>query len=64
MYAFRRKSLSKICSLPVGPLERLEKLEQLRALESGIKIMSVETEHFARGIDTPADLELARARFV
>jgi len=64
VYAFRRKSLSKICSLPVSPLERLEKLEQLRALESGIKIMSVETEHFARGIDTPADLELARARFV
>jgi 3-deoxy-manno-octulosonate cytidylyltransferase (CMP-KDO synthetase) len=64
VYAFRRNSLSKICSLPVSPLEKLEKLEQLRALEHGIKIMSVETQHFARGIDTPADLELARARFV
>jgi 3-deoxy-manno-octulosonate cytidylyltransferase (CMP-KDO synthetase) len=43
--------------LPVGPLEKAERLEQLRALENGHKIRVVETEYESVGVDTPADLE-------
>jgi 3-deoxy-manno-octulosonate cytidylyltransferase (CMP-KDO synthetase) len=49
-------------SLPVGPLEDAEKLEQLRALENGHKIHVVETGYDSLGVDTPGDLERVRAR--
>ena len=44
-------------SLPVGPLEQAERLEQLRALENGFKIRVVETEYESLGVDTPEDWE-------
>jgi 3-deoxy-manno-octulosonate cytidylyltransferase (CMP-KDO synthetase) len=44
-------------ALPVGPLERAERLEQLRALENGFRIRVVETEYESLGVDTPEDLE-------
>jgi len=43
--------------LPVGPLERAERLEQLRALENGYPIRVIETEYESLGVDTPEDLE-------
>ena len=48
-------------SLPESPLERRESLEQLRALEAGMRIACTRVEHGAFGVDTPADLERARA---
>jgi 3-deoxy-manno-octulosonate cytidylyltransferase (CMP-KDO synthetase) len=47
----------KYSSLPVGPLEQAERLEQLRALENGFRIRVVETEYESLGVDTPEDLE-------
>jgi 3-deoxy-manno-octulosonate cytidylyltransferase (CMP-KDO synthetase) len=47
-------------SLPIGPLEQAERLEQLRAIENGYKIRVVETEYESLGVDTPADLERVR----
>jgi 3-deoxy-manno-octulosonate cytidylyltransferase (CMP-KDO synthetase) len=46
--------------MPVSPLEQAEKLEQLRALESGIAIAVAVVEHDSVGIDTPEDLERVR----
>jgi 3-deoxy-manno-octulosonate cytidylyltransferase (CMP-KDO synthetase) len=57
LYVYRREFLLGYSSLPVGPLERAERLEQLRALENGYKIRVVETEYESLGVDTPADLE-------
>jgi 3-deoxy-manno-octulosonate cytidylyltransferase (CMP-KDO synthetase) len=61
IYAFRRESLLRFAALPPSPLERRERLEQLRALEAGMSIgvASIDTAPF--GVDTPADLERARA---
>jgi 3-deoxy-manno-octulosonate cytidylyltransferase (CMP-KDO synthetase) len=56
LYVYRRDFLLKYPELPVGPLERAEKLEQLRALENGYRIRVVETEYESRGVDTPEDL--------
>ncbi len=58
LYVYRRDFLLKYPELPVGPLERAERLEQLRALENGYKIRVVETEYESRGVDTPEDLRL------
>jgi len=57
LYVYRRDFLLGYSSLPVGPLERAERLEQLRALENGHRIRVVETECESLGVDTPQDLE-------
>ncbi len=57
LYAYRRDFLLGYSQLPVGPLERAERLEQLRAIENGHPIRVVETEYESIGVDTPADLE-------
>ena len=61
IYAYRRSALARFVSLPESPLERREKLEQLRALEAGMRIACTRVEHGAFGVDTPEDLERARA---
>jgi 3-deoxy-manno-octulosonate cytidylyltransferase (CMP-KDO synthetase) len=60
IYAYRRAALARFVSLPESPLERREKLEQLRALEDGMRIVCARIEHGPFGVDTPADLERAR----
>jgi len=60
IYAFRRQALARFVSLPESPLERRESLEQLRALEAGMRIACVRVDHAPFGVDTPADLERAR----
>jgi 3-deoxy-manno-octulosonate cytidylyltransferase (CMP-KDO synthetase) len=57
LYVYQRDFLLAYSSLPVGPLERSERLEQLRALENGYRIRVVETEYESLGVDTPEDLE-------
>ncbi|HYL82456.1 MAG TPA: 3-deoxy-manno-octulosonate cytidylyltransferase [Candidatus Acidoferrum sp.] len=57
LYVYRRDTLLRLASLPPTPLEEQERLEQLRALEHGIRIRVVVTEHESFGVDTPADLE-------
>ena len=60
LYAYRRAALERFVSLPPSPLEQREKLEQLRALEAGMRIDVTVVETVPRGVDTPADLETAR----
>ncbi len=60
IYAYRRSALLVLASLEPTPLERTEVLEQLRALEHGIRIKAVETGYDSIGVDTPADLEQVR----
>jgi len=55
LYVYKRDFLLAYPDLPVGPLERAERLEQLRALENGFKIRVVETEYESLGVDTPHD---------
>ena len=64
VYAYRRELLLQLATLPVGRLERLEKLEQLRVLEHGERIMVSIVDEPTRGIDTPEDYAdfLARRR--
>jgi 3-deoxy-manno-octulosonate cytidylyltransferase (CMP-KDO synthetase) len=57
LYVYRRDFLLGYSALPVGPLERAERLEQLRAIENGYRIRVVETECESLGVDTPEDLE-------
>lgn len=57
LYVYQREFLLGYSALPVGPLERAERLEQLRALENGHLIRVVETESESLGVDTPEDLE-------
>jgi 3-deoxy-manno-octulosonate cytidylyltransferase (CMP-KDO synthetase) len=57
LYAFRREFLLKLTALPPSPLERREKLEQLRILENGYKIKTVICSTPSIGIDTPEDVE-------
>ncbi len=57
LYVYRRDFLLSYSDLPVGPLEKAERLEQLRALENGFPIRVVETEYESLGVDTPEDLE-------
>jgi 3-deoxy-manno-octulosonate cytidylyltransferase (CMP-KDO synthetase) len=60
LYAYRRAALERFVGLPPSPLERQEKLEQLRALEAGMRIDIGIVDHVPRGVDTPADLETTR----
>lgn len=57
LYVYRRDFLLQYPTLPVGPLEQAECLEQLRALENGYSIRVTETEYESLGVDTPEDLE-------
>lgn len=58
IYGYRREILAKLVKLTPTPLEQCEKLEQLRALEHGIAIRVVRTEHRGIGVDTPSDVLL------
>ncbi|MBL4890843.1 MAG: 3-deoxy-manno-octulosonate cytidylyltransferase [Rhizobiaceae bacterium] len=64
LYAYRRAALEKFVSLPPSPLEMQEKLEQLRALEAGMRIDVALVDAAPIGVDTPEDLEKARLAFV
>ena len=57
LYVYQRDFLLQYPDLPVGPLEKAERLEQLRALENGHTIRVVETDYESLGVDTPEDLE-------
>ncbi len=60
IYAFQRASLARFVALAPSPLERREKLEQLRALEAGMSIAVARVDAVPLSVDTPADLEKAR----
>lgn len=60
LYAWRRQSLERFVGLPPSPLEQRERLEQLRALEDGMRIDVGFVDTVPLGVDTPADLERAR----
>jgi 3-deoxy-manno-octulosonate cytidylyltransferase (CMP-KDO synthetase) len=61
LYAYRRAALARYMALPPSPLELREKLEQLRALEAGMRIDVGIVDAVPIGVDTPAELERARA---
>ena len=61
LYAYRRAALAKFVTLPPSPLEMREKLEQLRALEAGMRIDVAIVKSVPLGVDTPHDLDAARA---
>lgn len=60
LYAYRREALTRFVRLPPSPLERRERLEQLRALEAGMRIDVSIVDGVPLGVDTPEDLEQAR----
>lgn len=60
LYAWRRAALERFTALPPSPLEQREKLEQLRALEAGMRIAVAIVDSVPLGVDTPADLARAR----
>lgn len=61
IYAYRRAALQRFVAMPPSTLERREKLEQLRALEAGMRIDAAIVDTVPLGVDTPEDLERARA---
>lgn len=61
IYAYRRQALTRFVALPPGVVEQRERLEQLRALENGIRIDAAVVDTVPFGVDTPADLERARS---
>ena len=61
LYAYRRAALARFVALPPGLLEKREKLEQLRALEAGLRIDVALVDTVPLGVDTPAELERARS---
>ena len=63
VYGFKKDALLAFTQWPMGLLEQAEMLEQLRYLENGVSIKMIETEINSIGIDTPEDLEKARALF-
>ncbi|MBI3678133.1 MAG: 3-deoxy-manno-octulosonate cytidylyltransferase [Proteobacteria bacterium] len=60
IYAYRREALARFVKLPPSPLEKREKLEQLRALEAGMSIVVARVEEVPLSVDTPDDLAKAR----
>jgi 3-deoxy-manno-octulosonate cytidylyltransferase (CMP-KDO synthetase) len=60
LYAYRRDALERFVALAPSPLERRERLEQLRALEAGMRIDVAVVDTVPLGVDTPADLDAAR----
>jgi 3-deoxy-manno-octulosonate cytidylyltransferase (CMP-KDO synthetase) len=60
LYAYRRVALERFVGLPPSPLEQRERLEQLRALEAGMRIDVMIVDSVPLGVDTPQDLEAAR----
>lgn len=60
LYAYRRAALTRFVALPPSPLELRERLEQLRALEAGMRIDVTTVDAVPLGVDTPHDLERAR----
>ncbi|WP_394889165.1 3-deoxy-manno-octulosonate cytidylyltransferase [Mesorhizobium sp. AaZ16] len=60
LYAYRRAALERFVSLPPSPLEKRERLEQLRALEAGMRIDAEIVQSVPLGVDTPEDLARAR----
>ncbi len=61
IYGFRRAALERFCAAPPSPLEKRERLEQLRALELGMSIWAAVIDEAPISVDNPADLERARA---
>ena len=64
IYAYKRSALAHFVALAPSPLEQRERLEQLRALEAGMTIVVARVDAVPLSVDTPADLEKARARFL
>ncbi|MHB8528219.1 MAG: 3-deoxy-manno-octulosonate cytidylyltransferase [Caulobacteraceae bacterium] len=60
VYAYRREALARFAAAPISPLERRERLEQLRALEIGLSIWAAAVAAAPISVDSPADLEAAR----
>jgi 3-deoxy-manno-octulosonate cytidylyltransferase (CMP-KDO synthetase) len=60
LYAYRRAALERFVRLTPSPLERQEKLEQLRAMEAGMRIDAMIVDTVPRGVDTPEDLVSTR----
>ena len=60
IYGYRREALMRFCAAPPSPLEKREKLEQLRALEMGLQIWASVIADAPLSVDNPADLEAAR----
>ena len=58
LYAYRKRFLMDYSTFPASPLEKIEKLEQLRILENGFQIKVVETKYDSIGVDSEADIEL------
>lgn len=63
LYAYRRAALARFVAMPPSPLELRERLEQLRLLEAGMRIDVALVNSVPLGVDTPEDLEAARAAF-
>jgi 3-deoxy-manno-octulosonate cytidylyltransferase (CMP-KDO synthetase) len=60
LYVYRRECLLRLTSLPPTAMEQAEALEQLRAIEYGVRIRTIETIHDSIGVDTPDDLARVR----
>ena len=60
VYAYRRSALERFVSLPVSPREAERNLEQMRALDNGMRIAVVRVDAVPLSVDTPAELEQAR----
>ena len=57
IYGYARETLLRLVAFPVSPLEAAEKLEQLRALENGIRIAVVKVDYDSVGVDVPEDVK-------
>ncbi|RZJ45292.1 MAG: 3-deoxy-manno-octulosonate cytidylyltransferase [Brevundimonas sp.] len=64
LYGYRREALLRFCAAPPSPLEKREKLEQLRALEMGLQIWAAVIDEAPLSVDNPGDLEAAREQAI